>query len=151
MAQLASGYRPASKVYPVEADIEGADWRTEIRNFLSDPSQPTDKKIKYKALKYVLLDDQLYYKTIDGILLRCLNEGEAKVVMSEVHEGICGTHQSAHKMKWLLRRTGYYWPTMLEDCFKYYKGCQDRQKFGSIQRVPTSAMNPVIKPWPFRG
>jgi hypothetical protein len=27
-------------------------------------------------------------------------------------------------MKWLIRRSGYYWPTMLEDCFKYYKGCQ---------------------------
>ncbi len=71
--------------------------------------------------------------------------------MGEVHEGICGTHQSAHKMKWLLRCTGYFWPTMLEDCFRYYKGCQDCQKFGAIQIAPASAMNPIIKPWPFRG
>jgi transposase InsO family protein len=40
---------------------------------------------------------------------------------------------------------------MLEDCFDYYKGCQDCQKFGSIQRVPASALNPIIKPWRFRG
>jgi IS30 family transposase len=40
---------------------------------------------------------------------------------------------------------------MLEDCFEYYKGCQDCQKFGNIQRVPVSALNPIIKPWPFRG
>jgi hypothetical protein len=40
---------------------------------------------------------------------------------------------------------------MLEDCFEYYKGCQDCQKFGNIQRVPTSALNPIIKSWPFRG
>jgi hypothetical protein len=39
---------------------------------------------------------------------------------------------------------------MLEDCFEYYKGCQNCQKFGNIQRVPTSALNPIIKPWPFR-
>jgi hypothetical protein len=39
----------------------------------------------------------------------------------------------------------------LEDCLKYYKGCQECQKFGSIQRVPASAMNPIIKPWLFRG
>nr|CAE76019.1 B1292H11.5 [Oryza sativa Japonica Group] len=75
----------------------------------------------------------------------------AKVAIGEVHEGICGTHQSAHKMKWLLRRAGYFWLTMLEDCFRYYKGCQDCQKFGAIQRAPASAMNPIIKPWPFRG
>jgi hypothetical protein len=49
------------------------------------------------------------------------------------------------------RQTGCYWPTMLEDCFEYYKGCQDCQKFGNIQRVPTSALNPIIKSWPFRG
>jgi hypothetical protein len=88
---------------------------------------------------------------IDGVLLKCLSAHQTKVVMGEVHEGICGTHQSAHKMKWLLRRAGYFWPTMLEDCFRYYKGCQDCQKFGAIQRAPASAMNPIIKPWPFRG
>jgi hypothetical protein len=39
----------------------------------------------------------------------------------------------------------------LEDCFEYDKGCQDCQWFGNIQRSPTSAMNLIIKPWPFRG
>ena len=42
-------------------------------------------------------------------------------------------------------------PIMLEDCFTYYRGCQECQKFGSVQRVHASAMNPIIKPWPFRG
>ena len=40
---------------------------------------------------------------------------------------------------------------MLEDCFKYYKGCQACQRFGKIQIVPASVMNPIIKPWLFRG
>jgi hypothetical protein len=54
-------------------------------------------------------------------------------------------------MKWMMRNNSYYWPTILEDCFKYYKGCLERQECGSIQRVPASVMNPIIKPWPFRG
>jgi hypothetical protein len=54
-------------------------------------------------------------------------------------------------MKWLIRQSGYYWPTMLEDCFKYYKGCQACQRFRMIQMVPASVMNPIIKPWPSRG
>ena len=85
------------------------------------------------------------------MLLKCLNQEDARVIMGEVHEGVCGAHQSAHKMKWIIRRSGYFWPTMLEDCFAYYKGCQDCQRFGNIQRLPTSVMNPIIKPWPFRG
>jgi hypothetical protein len=88
---------------------------------------------------------------LDGVLLQCLNQEEAKKMMSEVHDGMCGAHQSAYRMKWVIRHTGCYWPTMLEDCFEYYKGCQDCQKFGNIQRVPASALNPIIKPWPFRG
>lgn len=72
----------------------------------------------------MLLDDELYYQTIDGVLLKCLNQEESRVVMDEVHEGVCGAHQSAYKMmKWIIRRSGYFWPTILEDCFQYYKGC----------------------------
>jgi hypothetical protein len=93
----------------------------------------------------------LYYKKLDGVLLQCLGQEEAKKMMSEVHDGLCGAHQSAYRMKWVIRQTGCYWPTMLEGCFEYYKGFQDRQKFGNIQRVPASALNPIIKPSPFRG
>nr|ABA96125.1 retrotransposon protein, putative, unclassified [Oryza sativa Japonica Group] len=152
LAQGASGYKPMVKDVKVEiATISADDWRYDVHQYLSNPSQSASRKLRYKALKYTLLDDELYYRTIDGVLLKCSSADQAKVAIGEVHEGICGTHQSAHKMKWLLRRTGYFWPTILEDCFRYYKGCQDCQKFGSIQRAPASAMSPIIKPWPFRG
>jgi hypothetical protein len=36
------------------------------------------------------------------MLLKCLSEEEAKLIMDEVHEGICGAHQSAYKMKWVI-------------------------------------------------
>jgi hypothetical protein len=88
---------------------------------------------------------------VDGLLLKCLNEEHAKVAMGEVHEGMCGTHQSAHKMKWMIKRAGYYWPTMVEDCFKYFRGCEACPKFVDIQTAPASVMHPIIKPWPFRG
>jgi hypothetical protein len=71
--------------------------------------------------------------------------------MAEVHKGICGTHQSAPKMKWLLRRTCLYWSTMIADCFRYYKGCEECQKHGDVQLVPAALMHSTIKPWAFRG
>jgi hypothetical protein len=103
------------------------------------------------AMKYALIGDNMFYRTLEGLLLKCLGLTDANQLLHEVHEGACGTHQSAHKMKWLIRRSGYYWPTMLEDCFKYYKGCQACQRFGKIQMVPASVMNPIVKPWPFKG
>ena len=57
-------------------------------------------------------------KLLAIFLLKCLGPDDAKLAMAEVHEGIYGTHQSALKMKWLLRRSGFYWPDMITDCFK---------------------------------
>jgi hypothetical protein len=131
--------------------LELGDWRADIFNYLKDPAQGAPKRIRYKAMKYVLIGDDMFYKTLEGLLLKCLGPIEVNRLLHEVHEGACGTHQSAHKMKWLIMRSGYYWPTMLEDCFKYYKGYQACQRFRKIQMVPASVINPIIKPWPFRG
>jgi hypothetical protein len=49
------------------------------------------------GIKYTLVGDELYRRTVDGILLKCLDEEQARVAMGEVHEGLCGTHQSAQK------------------------------------------------------
>jgi hypothetical protein len=73
------------------------------------------------------------------------------VAMGEIHKGMSGTHQSAHKMRWMLRKVGVYWSNMLTDCFKYYKGCESSEKFGKVQTAPASILHPVVKLWPFRG
>jgi len=39
---------------------------------------------------------------------------------------------------------------MINDCFKYYKGCETCQKFGSIQLGPPPMFHPVVKAWPFK-
>jgi hypothetical protein len=127
------------------------DWRKPIADYLQDPNQKVDKGIQRIAFKFTLINDELYCRTTKDLLLKCLDHDQAKIVMGEVHEGICGTHQSASKMKWLLRRSGFYWPTMIADCFRYYKGREECQKFGNIQMVPTATLDPIIKPWPFRG
>jgi hypothetical protein len=75
---------------------------------------------------------KLYWRTIEGLLLKCLSEEEAKLAMGKVHEGMCGAHQLAHKMSWTLRRVGVFSSTMLKDCFDYYRGCESCQKFAKL-------------------
>ena len=103
--------------------VSSGDWRLPFITYLCDPSVRTDRKVRQIACRYVLIGDDLYRRTIAGVLLKCLGPDDSVLAMAEVHEGICGTHQSALKMKWLLRRAGFYWPNMIVDCFKYYKGC----------------------------
>jgi hypothetical protein len=109
------------------------------------------RKIKRQVLKYTSLDDDLCRRTIDGVLLKCLGEEQAKVAVQEAHDGICGAHQSAYKMNWLLQRSEFYWLTMIDDCIKYQKGCEACQRFRNIQLAPAGVMNSIMMLWPFRG
>ena len=89
LAHSASGYQQIVEILADEL-VDDEDWRKYIIEYLKQMS----RKLRYKALKFVLLDYQLYCKTVDGVLLKCLNQEEAKVLMGEIHEIVCGAHQS---------------------------------------------------------
>jgi hypothetical protein len=86
----------AIDIYALESGLAEDDWRKEIVDYLENPSRKVSRKLRYKAIKFILLNERLYYKSIDGVLLQCLGQEEAKRMMSEVHDGLCGAHQSAY-------------------------------------------------------
>ncbi|XP_050919286.1 uncharacterized protein LOC127136808 [Lathyrus oleraceus] len=148
--QLGYDNKEEFEVLAIDTLID-TDWRNPIINYLKDPSTNTERKTKYMALSYVLMGNELFKKTPEGILLKCLGENEAYLALSSVHSGACGAYQAGHKMKWLLFRYGMYWPTMLKDCIEFAKGCQECQIHAGIQHAPASELHTIIKPWPFRG
>jgi hypothetical protein len=100
-----SGGNPASAVVSSKiVEDEVGDWRTPLIKYLQDPKSMSDRKVQQWAIKFILDGNELYCRTVDDLLLKCLGPDQARLAMAEVHEGICGTHQSAPKMKWLLRR-----------------------------------------------
>lgn len=84
------------------------------------------------------MENELFKKTPEGVLLKCLNENDAYLEIISADYGSCGSHQASHKMNWLLFRQGVYWPTMLKDCIESAKGCQEYQKHAGIQHVPSN-------------
>jgi hypothetical protein len=54
------------------------DWIKEIVDYLEDPSRKVSRKHRYKAIKFVLLDGRLFYKSLDGVLLQFLGQEESK-------------------------------------------------------------------------
>ena len=132
-------------------NLSEQDWRKPIVDYLQNPVASTERKTNYRALSFVLMGNELFKKTPEGVLLKCLSETEAYIALSTTHAGACGAHQAGHKMKWLLFRQGLYWPTMLKDCVEFAKGCQECQVHTGIQHVPASELHSIVKPWPFRG
>ena len=58
---------------------------------MKDPSKKVETHIRSQATKYVLLDDELYYRTLDGVLLRCLSDDESKSLMVKFMGEYVGT------------------------------------------------------------
>jgi hypothetical protein len=48
------------------------NWRLPLLECIRDPRKTIDKKVKRYVLKYMSLDDDLYQRTIDDVLLKCL-------------------------------------------------------------------------------
>jgi hypothetical protein len=53
------------------------DWRLPLLECVGDPGKIMVKKVKWKVLKYTSLDDDLFRRTIDDVLLKCLAEEKA--------------------------------------------------------------------------
>ncbi|XP_058767999.1 uncharacterized protein LOC131641716 [Vicia villosa] len=143
--QLGFANQEEFEVLNIDA-LTDTDWRSPIVNYLKDPSKDTERKIKYRALSYFLMGNELFKKTPEGILLKCLGETKAYLALSSVHSGTCGAHQAGHKVKRLLFRYGMYWPTMLKDFIDFAKGCQECQMHASIQHSPANELSSIIKP-----
>jgi hypothetical protein len=74
--------------------VKGGDmiqtyWRLPLLKCIRDSGKTMDKKVKQQVLKYRSIDDELYWRTLDSVLLKCLGEEQPKVVVQEVHDGIC--------------------------------------------------------------
>jgi hypothetical protein len=80
----------SSSVFRDKDEVE--DWRTSLVDYLHNPSSSVDRKVRRWALKFVLDGGELYRRTADDLLLKCLGPDQARLAMAKVHEGICGTH-----------------------------------------------------------
>ena len=79
-------------------DILLSDWYKDIIYFLQNCSCPPEmekskrRAFKLKVVKYYLMDGNLYWKDLVGVLLKCVDEIESQRIMEEVHAGVCGGH-----------------------------------------------------------
>ena len=60
-------------------------------------------------MEFFLDGEVLYKKSRDQILLKCVDAKEAKKIVLEIHEGVCGTHASELVMARQIMRAEYYW------------------------------------------
>ncbi|XP_017970398.1 PREDICTED: uncharacterized protein LOC108660657 [Theobroma cacao] len=88
----------------VEEEVDRKPWYHDIVHYLKfqqylEQSLENDKKtIRRLAMNFFLDGDILYKRSRDQVLLRCVDSAEARRIVEEVHEGICGAHASGHML-----------------------------------------------------
>nr|XP_009606186.1 uncharacterized protein LOC104100622 [Nicotiana tomentosiformis] len=87
---------------PREENVEAnalANLRNEFIEYLRHGKLPEDPKVsralRTKAAHYCLMDGQLYKRSYQGQLARCLGASEADYVMGGIHEETCGNQPNA--------------------------------------------------------
>ncbi|XP_011081468.1 uncharacterized protein LOC105164513 [Sesamum indicum] len=106
--------------------VETADsWKTPFVRYLKHGELPSDaitaKRLQFKANRFTMIGDDLYKRTPEGILLKCLDAERAQYVMKEIHEGSCGNHSGGRSLAQKIIRQGYFWPTIVEDSLENAK------------------------------
>ena len=83
-------------------EIGSSNWTTTIASYLKDDiflnEKEAARKVKVRAVRFVLIKDVLYKRGFSHPYLRCLGNEEADYFMREVHEGICGNHSRSRSL-----------------------------------------------------
>ena len=85
-------------------------------SYLKDGILPDDKeearKLRVRAVKFVLMDEVLYKRGFSQHYLRCSNPNKSFYVLRDIHERAYGNHLWAKSLVYKMICVGYYWPSM---------------------------------------
>ncbi|XP_010693417.1 uncharacterized protein LOC104906374 [Beta vulgaris subsp. vulgaris] len=131
----------------------GNVWMDPIIEFKKTGRLSTDpleaKYVKARDKWFELWDKNLYKKSFNRPLLKCITREDGLDVLKELHEGACASHIEGRALGEKALRTGYYWPTFKEDAFVYAKKCDSCQRHGNMYQKPSNYMTRILFPLPF--
>ena len=143
---------PSIEEMPMFAVEKLSSWMTPIMAFIQDGHHPQDtteaKKVKKRVARFTILNDTLYERGFSMPYLKCVDE-EAKYILEEIHQGICGDNICLRSLVNKVVRTGYFWPTMQMDAVELVKKCDRCQRYGNVQRLPAERLTTISAPRPF--
>ena len=69
------------------------------------------QKVRRKAPRFWLSEDiKLYKHSFSGPYLLCVHPEASKLLLEELHEGVCGSHTGGRSLSHRAITQGYWWP-----------------------------------------
>ncbi|XP_066347687.1 uncharacterized protein [Miscanthus floridulus] len=104
------------------------DWRTPYLDYLLRDMLPTDKTearwLARHAKSFVLEEGELYRRSHTRILQLCILGEQGRLLLSDIHGGVCGHHAASRTLVGNASRQGFYWPTAVTDAEQIIRTCE---------------------------
>ena len=109
-----------------------------------------DKRaLRQMSAQFMICGETLYKRSVDGMLLLCLDRASANRVMREVHARVYRPHMGGHMLAHKIMRTDYFWLTIETDYCQFVKKCPECQIHGNLIHVPSLELHALTSPWTF--
>jgi hypothetical protein len=106
--------------------------------------------IKLKALKFCILEGNLYWKDPGGIFLNCLLKDKVDKFLQYFHARDCGGHLSWKTTTNKILRAGFYWPTLFADVHHKVTSFHKCHIFEDKRKLLPLPMKPISVEAPFQ-
>ena len=131
------------------------DSRTPFLDCLIRCELPEDRsearRITRRAKSYVIYseNEELYRRSLTGILQRCITIEEGRKLLEDLHSGACGHHAAPRTLVGNAFRQGFYWPTAVADAIELVRSCHGCQFYAKQTHLPAHALQMIPITWPF--
>lgn len=106
--------------------------------------------LKLKAVKFCFIDQFLYWKDLDGMLLNFLLGDEAQTTIKYFNKGDCGSHLYWNTTKIKILRACLYWPSLFADAYKKVASCKECQMLKGRKKLLPLPLKHIAVESPFQ-
>ncbi|XP_040245359.1 uncharacterized protein [Aegilops tauschii subsp. strangulata] len=103
-------------------------WTEEFKAYLLQGTLPEKEedaeRVARQAIAYCIEDGELYRKRPTDFSLRCISRKKGCELLSNIHGRDCGHHSSSRTLVGKAFRSGFYWPTTLNDATELVRSCE---------------------------
>ncbi|KAI3765529.1 hypothetical protein L2E82_15565 [Cichorium intybus] len=103
------------------------------KNFPSDYTRAQKDKLKKDSKQYVWDEPYLWKFCPDQIIRRCVDLLEVHSILNFCHAEACGGHFGPKRTAHKVLESGFYWPTIFADAYKFCKSCEQCKKVGNLR------------------
>ena len=128
-------------------------WTKEFKEYLMHGTLPEKEEdaecMARQATTYCIQDGELYRKRPNDVTPGCISSDQGRELLIDIHGGDCGHHSSSWTLVGKVFRSGFYWPTALNDAAELVKSCEACQFHAKQIHQPAQGLQTIPLTWSF--